>query len=252
MAEEGQFKIDHYLVYQRDEATDDVVRAPVRRAEYQLAGQRYHLCWVDMEWNLSPVGDEALAPGVKGSAMVEVCASGDIGYVKERGEFHPNKPPGTSFLALPGYFLIYHLEKLLGANPDHWFTMNVNEWLTSVFSVGLLSALGCVCFYRLAYDFSGQALPAVLATFAFAFGTTFLPFATLLFDHNLTASLLLASFYFLRRAMGKGSLGLAATASVASEVCRVGTAMTMTIDCCPERSVSRWNVSRLSVLAPPV
>ena len=54
-------------------------------------------------------------------------------------------------------------------------------------------------FFRLACDFAGGAkVPAVLATLALAFGTTFFPFGTILFDHNLTAGLLLASFYFLR------------------------------------------------------
>jgi hypothetical protein len=38
----------------------------------------------------------------------------------------------------------------------------------------------------------------LLATFALAFGCTFFPFGTILFDHNLTAVLLLATFYFLR------------------------------------------------------
>jgi hypothetical protein len=78
--------------------------------------------------------------------------------------------------------------------------MTMNVWLTTVFSVGLISALGCVLFFRLAREFAdGAEWPAVMATLAFAFGTTFFPFGTILFDHNLTASLLIASLYFLRR-----------------------------------------------------
>ncbi len=200
MVEEGRFAIDHYLVYRRDPAGDDLKRIPVDAGEYSLDGKRFRLAWVDMEWNLYPVGDEPLAPGAEKAPMVELCASGDIGYVPHTGHFHPNKPPGTSFLGTPGYFVIFWMEKLLGINPDHWWTLNLNCWLTGVCSVGLISALGCVLFFRLARDFAGGAsTPAALATLAFAFGTTFFPFATLLFDHNLTASLLLAAFYFLRR-----------------------------------------------------
>ncbi|MDB6151730.1 MAG: hypothetical protein JWL90_183, partial [Chthoniobacteraceae bacterium] len=107
--------------------------------------------------------------------------------------------PGTSFFALPGYFLLYHLECWCGLNPDHWWILTLNAWLTTVCSVGVVSALACVMFFRLARDLSnGEMLPAVLATLAFAFGTTFFPFATILFDHALTASLLLGGFYFLR------------------------------------------------------
>ncbi|HEY2343240.1 MAG TPA: hypothetical protein VGH90_09440, partial [Chthoniobacteraceae bacterium] len=200
MVEEGRFAIDDFLVYVRDADTDDLFRVPVENAEYRLDGKRYRLCWIDMEWTYFPVGDAPLEKGVEKAAMVETCSSGDIGYVPWTGHFHPNKPPGTSFLALPGYFAIYHIEKWLSIDPNRWWTVDVNAWLASVCSVALISALGCVLFFRLACEFSGgNVLAAALATITFAFGTTFLPFSTLLFDHNLTASLLIAAFYYLRR-----------------------------------------------------
>lgn len=208
MVEQGRFAIDDFLVYRRNAQGDDLVRVPVQNAEYTLEGKRFRLAWVDMVWNLFPVGDHPLQEGVEKAPMVELCSSGDISYVPHTGHFHPNKPPGASFLGLPGYFVIYHVEKWLGINPDHWWTMNVNAWLVTVCSVGLLSALGCVIFFRLARDFSGGAiLPAVLATVTFAFGTTFFPFGTLFFDHNLTAVLALAGFYFLWNVRKHGAEG---------------------------------------------
>ncbi len=202
MVEEGTFSIDDFLVYQRDPNAqkEDLVRLPLHNAEYDFDGKRNRLCWVDMSWTLYPVGDRPLDPGVEKKAMIEVCSSGDIGYVPWTGHFHPNKPPGTSFLGLPGYFVMYHAEKLLGINPDHWWVIEFNAWMTSVFSVGLVSALGCVLFFRLACMLSGGAeLASAIATMVFAFGTTFFPFGTIFFDHNLTASLLLAAFYFIRK-----------------------------------------------------
>jgi hypothetical protein len=203
MVEQGTFAIDDFLVFQRDEQRDDLLRLPVENAEYTLHGKRFHLCWVDMEWNLYPVGDRPPGEGVEKAPMVEMCSSGDVSFVDHTGHFHPNKPPGSSFLALPGYFVIFHVGKWLGLNPDHWWTMNLYAWLTTVCSVGLLSALGCVLFFRLARELAeGAALPALLATLTFAFGTTFFPFATLFFDHSLTASLLVGALYFLRRSAG--------------------------------------------------
>ena len=200
MAEEGRFAIDDYLIYKGDKESGNLVRIPTERAEFTYDGERYRLCWVDMEWTLYPIGERELEPGVKKSAMISDCSSGDLAYVEATGHFHPNKPPGTSLLAVPGYFLIYRLEKLAGINPDGWWALDVNSWLASALSVGLISAIGCVLFFRLAVDLAGGAvMPALLATFTFAFGTTFLPFSTLLFDHDLTASFLIASFYFLRR-----------------------------------------------------
>lgn len=201
IVEEGRCAIDNFLVYRRAPAdAEDLERLRVEKAEYTYEGQRYRLCWVDAVWQFTPVGTHPLGEGVKEAPMVEMCASGDIGYVEKTGHFHPNKPPGTSFLAVPAYFVIFHVERALGINPDHWFTLNVNCWLTTILTTGLASAIGCVLFFRLAREFAGGAvLPALLATFALAFGTTFLPFGTILFDHNLTAVLLLAAFYLLRK-----------------------------------------------------
>ena len=203
MAEEGRFAIDDFFVYRRDPAKDDLVRVPVRNTQYEFAGKRYELAWVDGSYNLIPMIPGADGGDIEDAPMIEVCASGDVGYVPATGHFHPNKPPGTSFLALPAYWLIFQVERLLGINPDNWWVLTVNVWLTTVLSVGLMTAAGCVLFFRLAREMAdGEELPAVMATLALAFGTTLFPFATLLFDHALTASLFIAALYFLRGCPG--------------------------------------------------
>jgi hypothetical protein len=199
MAEEGRFAIDNFFVYQRAHEGGEIRRLPVRTAEYEMDGQRYRLCWVDGNYVLYPVGDRPVEEGVKEAPMIEVCSSGDVSYVPKTGSFHPNKPFGTSLMALPAYYVIFQVERMLGISPDHWWSMTANMWLTTILSVGLVSALGCVLFFRLAKDAAGgKEVPAVLATVALAFGTTFFPFATILFDHALTAMLLVGAFYFLR------------------------------------------------------
>ena len=206
IAEEGRFAIDDFLIYKidpTDPAGRRFVRVPLHNAEYEWEGKPYRLSWVDMEYNLFPVNENSPTPEAKNMPMIEECNSGDIGYVPWTGQFHPNKPPGTSLLAVPAYWLVYHFEKWRGLNPDDWWTLTVNAWLTSVLSVGLVSGFGCVVFFRLAREMAeGKALPALLATLAFAFGTTFFPFGTLFFDHNLTAIFLLAAFSCLWRVRG--------------------------------------------------
>jgi hypothetical protein len=199
MAEEGRFAIDDFLVYRTQPEAEDLVRLPVHDTVFERGGKFFQLCWVDQEYNLVPVKESVTPPDAEKVPMVEMCASGDIAYVPKTGHFHPNKPPGTSFFALPGYWIAFQIERAFGMNPDHWWTMTVNAWIATVLSVGLVSALGCVCFFRLAREFAGGAeMPALLATLALAFGTTFFPFGTVLFDHNLTASLLVMAFYFIR------------------------------------------------------
>lgn len=213
IVEEGRFPIDDFLIYRVDPPGNDLVRVPVRNTAYDFEGKHYRLAWVDMTYSMIPMNS---AVAGEDAPMVELCASGDIGYVPQTTHFHPNKPPGTSFIAVPAYWVILHIERAIGVNPDHAWPMTVNVWLTTIFSVGLVSALGCVLFFRLAREFAGGAeWPAVLATLALAFGTTFFPFGTILFDHNLTASLLIASLYFLRRERAGAFLFAGACAGLA-------------------------------------
>lgn len=251
IVEEGRFAIDNFLIYRRHPERDDLQRVRVERAEYTLDGKRYRLCWVDAVWTFYPVGDRPLGEDVEKAPMIELCASGDVGYVEATGHFHPNKPPGTSFLAVPAYFAIFHLERALGFNPDHWFTLNVNCWLTTIFTVGLASALGCVLFFRIAREFAGgAALPALLATFALGFGTTFFPFSTLLFDHNLTAALLLGAFYCVRRGLpatpwqfflGGLCAGLAAITNYIAAVMVIFLGLYVLLAGSPSKALRPWN-----------
>jgi hypothetical protein len=133
---------------------------------------------------------------MEGVAVEDLACSGDVSFAN--GHFHPNKPPGLSFVAVPAYFVLSHFERRMHRDPDTWWLLNVNAWLTSVFSVGLISAAGLVLAFRVALRLSGgRTWPAFWAAIAFGFGTLFFPFATLLFDHDVTAVFLLAAFYFL-------------------------------------------------------
>lgn len=127
-----------------------------------------------------------------------VLASGDVGFA--RGHFHPNKPPGASFAAVPAYLVLFTMEKALGFNPDDWWTLTLNAWLASALSIGLISALGCVIFFYLSLLLVPESpTVAAAATAVFALGTMFFSYGTMLFDHNLTAAALLAAFYLLVR-----------------------------------------------------
>jgi len=217
IVEEGRFAIDNFLIYQRDADGGGLRRIPTRNAGYEVGGQHFRLAWVDMAWTLYPINDTPAGEGVKLAPMIEVCSSGDLGYVPQTGHFHPNKPPGTSFLGVPAYFAAYHIERALGMNPDAWWTLTLNAWITTIGSIGLVSALACVLFFRLACALAGGALlPAAAATLTFAFGTTFFPFATIFFDHAATASLLLAAFYFVRRESPRAWLLAGACAGLAA------------------------------------
>ena len=177
---------------------------PVRNAEFNLDGKKYAFSWRDAAGGLIPLnrpsGSEV---GDIGREIIfvepdQVAVSGDLSFY--RGHFYPAKAPGGAFIAVPAYFLIHGVEWIAGADPDNWWTLTLNAWLTSVLSVGLVSALGCVLFYGLALRLSGgRAMESLLATLTFAFGTMFFPYGTALFEHNIIAIALLTSFYLLYR-----------------------------------------------------
>ena len=204
IVEKGTFAVDDYLVYMRDPKKPDIlVRPKMVRGEFTFAGKKHELTWGDWrnvgtpqkpEWAQLTVNDKVPDPEAVLVKVGEGTCTGDVGYAPD-GHFHPNKPPGAALLAVPVYFLAHHIETMFGLNPDHWWVLTLNSWLVSAFTVGLISALGVVVFIRLAGTmFPGRQVAVLLAATVFALGTTFFPFSTLFFDHNLTAVLLLAAF----------------------------------------------------------
>ncbi|MBZ5639403.1 MAG: hypothetical protein LAO51_11710 [Acidobacteriia bacterium] len=112
------------------------------------------------------------------------------------GRFYPNKPPGTTWLAVPAYGLVRLAGRALGADPDSSWAMSIALYLSTVFSVGLLGALGGVVFLRL----SRRLFPRVgershvAAALSLGLATMVLPYSTLLFDQVPVAVFLLAGF----------------------------------------------------------
>ncbi|MGH0032842.1 MAG: hypothetical protein ACQGVC_23860 [Myxococcota bacterium] len=106
------------------------------------------------------------------------------------GHFYPNKPPGLSLLALPGYLLQRPFTGGDDGDTDGWSLTLALYW-TGLLSVGLLSALGGVAFFDVAGRwFPGASMRARgLASLAYALGTPVFAYATFLIDHAVVASL---------------------------------------------------------------
>jgi len=164
-----------------------LVRFPLRNATFERDGARYALAWTDARGRLVPV--DAAAAGAATLVASTACRSGDVAYA--RGHFHPNKAPGTSFLAVPAYALLRGVEWVAGLDADRRGCSR--------------SMPGCVGpehrpgerARRGARPASG-ARPGTRAggrTYAlvFAFGTMTWPHATLLLEHNLVGVALLAA-----------------------------------------------------------
>jgi hypothetical protein len=193
----GELAIDNYFCYQR-RSGKALRRYPVVNGDVTIGGKTSRLCWVGDNGDLTSINGVEAPEQMDAVAVDDLACSGDVSFA--RGHFHPNKPPGLSFVAVPAYFVLSHFERLMHRDPDTWWLMDVNAWLTSVFSVGLISAAGVVLAFRIALRLgAGRTWPAFWTAITFGFGTLFFPFATLLFDHDVTAVFLVAAFYFLFR-----------------------------------------------------
>jgi len=202
MVDGHELAIDDYIAYQRS-GGKLLRRYPVINGDVTIRGKTSRLAWVGEKGNLTPISGVEAPRGMDEAPIDFLTSSGDVSYAM--GHFHPNKPPGLSFLGVPAYFVISHFERLMHRNPDTWWLLNVNAWLTSLFSVGLISAAGVVLAFRIALRLCGGALwPAFWTAIAFGFGTLYFPFATLLFDHDATAIFLVGAFYCLFRGEGAG------------------------------------------------
>ena len=143
-----------------------------------------------------------LAPGTPLNDVGNLANTLDLLRAGAENRSYPNKPPGAVFLALPGYFVIHTVETLAGLDPDDWWVMTLNHYLTTLLSMGLIGALGGLLLLRT----SRCLLPELpewshaASALTFGLGTMMLPYSTMLYDHVAAAVLLLASFYCLTRA----------------------------------------------------
>jgi hypothetical protein len=199
IVERGTFFIDSHLVYLLAPPDGSRFQRPtISDGEFQIGGDTYSVGWRNDRGRLVPIAGHMSRDAV----LIDVgraTASGDVAF--HNGHFDPNKAPGTSLVGVPAYFVQYHLERAFGGDPDAWGTLAINAWLTSLFSVGLLSAFGVVLMYRFARRLTGDdERCAVVTALMFSFGTMFFPYATMMFEHNIIAVLLLAAWYLSYRA----------------------------------------------------
>jgi hypothetical protein len=199
VVENGRFDIDSQIFYSGIDTISDpilLLRIPLAGGSFYFRDGPMYLTWADA------VG-ERVAPPLAGEDaqlldLSRVAASPYVSFAD--GRFHPNKAPGATLLSVPAYFVLHRIQQAFAMNPDGWWLLTLNAWLSSAFSVGLLSAFGCWVFFRLALLLWGRPRDALLATLAFGFGTLFLPYATMLFEHNVVAVGLLTAVWLVYRA----------------------------------------------------
>jgi PA14 domain len=128
--------------------------------------------------------------------------SADVIHYNNNGTKHvyPNKAPGMTLLALvPFVVLSDFLTGLGNLGFPPWAYWHILVYLTTLFTVSLLSALAAVVMYRVLRHLGADSYFSVLAVVAIWLGTLALPYSTLFFSHQFVAGLLAIAFYLLFR-----------------------------------------------------
>ncbi|MFH0770311.1 MAG: hypothetical protein V1926_02940 [Candidatus Peregrinibacteria bacterium] len=105
------------------------------------------------------------------------------------GHVYSEKAPGVAVLALPAFQFSARISEFLGKHPEKRPGWVLSSWMTTALSAGLLTAVGGMALCALLMLFVPRR-NAVLSTLALFLGGPFFPYATMLFSHAITGSLI--------------------------------------------------------------
>jgi hypothetical protein len=109
------------------------------------------------------------------------------------GHYYCDKAPGASVFCLPTYWAMYRLAGAPDPVSPGWLAWAV--WLSVVVAIGVPSALAAVCLARLNERLGLSAVAASAVALLWGLGTMALPYSTLLYGNQLSASLMLIAFH---------------------------------------------------------
>ena len=176
--------------------------------------------WAD--WNQNSRFDLVLAVVDKGTLTIDDYYGNTGDYALFQGHAYSDKAPGSSFLAIPVYWVFRtavaplvtnSVLPRLAANPAMSATLNpegnglladkvyffVALVFCTFFVVAVPSALLGVLVYRLLFALTGRETHALLLALAAALATPAFAYSNLLYGHQIAAAALFAAFYLLYR-----------------------------------------------------
>ena len=121
-----------------------------------------------------------------------------IRYPKDTGRIYPNKAPGMTFIgAIPFALLSNVFSPLKAVGLPEWIYWHLLTYLTTIFTVSLVSALAAIAMYRVLKNLTDDNYFSALIVLAIWLGTLVFPFSTLFYSHVIAGSLLTIAFYLL-------------------------------------------------------
>ncbi len=117
-----------------------------------------------------------------------------------KNNYYSNKAPGIALLGIPCYFIIYHVELMVGIDPTDDVPALLNAYLLNILLTVLPISLSVLFFFSIALTLGRQNYYfALLATSALYWGTLIFPYSSQLWGHVTAAAFVIISLYFFIR-----------------------------------------------------
>ena len=176
------------------------MRLLLRRPEaalFALAFGAYAYFFQAGGWNENVRLDLTRAIVEEHTIVIDYYAGNTGDFCVFNRHFYCDKAPGTSVLGVPVYAAWRAVARDMRPRGR---MVHLGAYLVTLCVVGLPSALAVAALFRLAMRWGAPAAAAAVLAMAWAFGTLALPYATLLYGHQLAAALLVFAVALLARA----------------------------------------------------
>jgi hypothetical protein len=107
------------------------------------------------------------------------------------GHYYSNKAPGSTWLAIPVYEVLFRAERALGVDPSTLSLTSVNSYLIGVAITAIPVAIAATLFLAFLLNRGWRRSDALIVASLFAYGSLLFPFATQLWGHPTAAALLM-------------------------------------------------------------
>lgn len=158
----------------------------------------YSYFYYGLGWNQNSRLDQIWAIVENGCLEITKFAQNTGDFITYQGRYYPAKPPGVPFLAVPIYFVLFNVEKVIGLNPISPVLIIRNAWIINIATNALLAGFTAVVMANLIIVmFPDYKEGWLLTVLAYSLGTLIFPYSILFYVHQFTAAFYLISFYLL-------------------------------------------------------
>jgi hypothetical protein len=146
-------------------------------------------------WNQNSRFDLVRAVVEQGTITIDRYEANTGDDAVRDGRYYCDKAPGASVLCLPSYALMHVIAGSPDPVPPPWLAWSA--WLSIVMAIALPSAIAATFLMRLGVRLGLSVRAAAAVALLWGLGTMALPYSTLLYGNQLSASLLVIAFTLL-------------------------------------------------------